>query len=458
MQTKQIAALEQFVQERMGRTKLAGLSLALIKGDEIIYQRGFGLRSLEQGLPATPESLYGIGSVTKSFTCLAILQLQERGLLSVDDAVEKYLPLRVKPFGETIRIRHLMSHTSGFPGLAYAEAVIRHKQGALDHYLPMGGVDDMLAFLNGAEDWVQARPGERWFYLNEGYVLLGAIVEQLSGQPYIDYVTEQILKPLGMSRSFFKQEQVLGDHDVAVPYVLNKEGKHEARSYNYGQITADGGLISSVTDMARYLSLFLRGGDGIVSPASVAAMMKPQVRTPAEDPVTGEPAGHYGFGLSMNAFFGRQMVGHGGSVLVSTAQMHFLPEEGLGAMVLTNGSGYPAGNITAFALAQLLGEDPWELPALRTEQVLLGLNGYYEGYRGNFNASVRREGDFLMLSFKNKYGEQVVPLVPHDLSNPAAPVFYTMAGGRRMMVEFFRRDGRVELMYERYKFRRTSEA
>lgn len=455
---KDFATLEQFIQERMSRTKLAGLSLALIKGDEIIYQRGFGLRSLEQGLPATPETLYGVGSITKTFTSMAILQLQERGLLSVEDPVERYLPLQVKPFGETIRIKHLMSHTSGIPSLGYGEAVIQYKLGALDHYLPMGGTADMLAFMNGAQDWVQARPGERYFYLNEGYVLLGAIIEQLSGQPYTEYVTEQILRPLGMNRSFFRREQVLADRDAAVPYLLNKEGRHEPREYPYGQVTADGGLISSITDMARYVSMLLRGGGEVLSGGSLAAMMTPQVRTLPEDPVTGKPVSHYGFGLSMSDLIGRRLVGHGGSVLVATAQMQFLPDEGIGAIVLANGSGYPMGNITAFALAQQLGENPWEIPALRTEKVLSDLTGFYEGYRGNYSVTVRRQGDFLMAVYKNKYGEQTVPLFPMDLSRPEAPVFATLAGGSRMRVEFFRREGRTEMLYERNNFRRTGAA
>jgi CubicO group peptidase (beta-lactamase class C family) len=446
--------LESLIQERMGQTKLAAVSLAIVKGDEIIYQRGFGLRDLEQGLPATPQTLYGIGSVTKSFTCLAILQLHERGLLHVDDPVDRHLPLTIRPSNEPVRIRHLMSHSSGIPGLAYLENLLRHRHGASDRFLPLGSTADMLTFVNGAEDWAFSRPGERWFYLNEGYVLLGAIVEQVSGQPFAQYVKEQILKPLGMTRSTYDREAFGADLDAAVPYATNLEGKHLPRAYTWGQAQADGGLISSVDEMARYVGMYLAGGRGLLQPESLAAMIAPAVAQPTLDVLTDEPSGQYGFGLSTTDFFGRQLVAHSGMMYVATAAMQFLPEQGLGAVALANGTGYPLVNLTSFALAEMLGEDPWQLPALRVERVLSDLTGSYETYRGTYDAKVRRQGDFLMLEFKNRLSEMTVPLVPLDL-NPECPRFYTLTGGRKLLVEFLVRDGQVDLIYERYRFRRV---
>lgn len=449
-----MARLESLIQERMGQTKLAAVSLAIVKGDEIVYQRGFGLRDLEQGLPATPKTLYCIGSVTKSFTCMAILQLQERGLLRVDDPVDHHLPLRILPSGEPVRIRHLMSHSSGIPGLAYLENLLRHRHGASDRFLPLGSTADMLTFVNGAEDWAFSRPGERWFYLNEGYVLLGAIVEQVSGQPFAAYVKQQILQPLGMTRSTYDREAFGADSDAAVPYATNLEGKHLPREYTWGQAQADGGLVSSVDEMARYVGMYLAGGRGLLQPESLAAMIAPAVAQPTLDVATDEPSGQYGFGLSTTDFFGRQLVAHSGMMYVATAAMQFLPEEGLGAVALANGTGYPLANLTSFALAEMLGEDPWQLPALRVEKVLAGLTGSYETYRGTYDAKVRRQGDFLMLEFKNRLSEMTVPLVPQDL-NPECPRFYTLTGGRKLLVEFLVRDGQVDLIYERYRFRRV---
>jgi hypothetical protein len=113
-------------------------------------------------------------------------------------------------------------------------------------------------------------------------------------------------------------------------------------------------------------------------------------------------------------------------------------------------------HIAYFALASLLGQDPWELPALSTERVLESLTGTYETYRGTYQATVTRNGDFLSLTVRNKYTEQIVPLVPLEL-DPSHPRFFTLAGGRKLTVEFSRTDGNAELVYERYKLRRIGK-
>jgi len=443
--------------ERMGETKLTAVSLAVVEGDQIIYQRGYGTRDLERGLPATAQTLYGIGSVTKSFTCLAILQLQEQGLLHVDDPVEKYLPLTVKPMGETIRIRHLMSHSSGLPALAYLENLLRHRHGATDNYYPIGNLEDMLAFMNGAGDWAYARPGERWFYLNEGYILLGGIIEKLSQMPYADYIDQHILEPLGMDRTTFDRALFQADDDRAVPYTTNRDGKHLAREYVWGQAQADGGMVSNAIDMSRYVSMYLAGGKGILSPESLQAMMTPAVDNPARDMATGEPVSGYGWGLSESDFYGRRMIGHSGMMLVCTAAMQFLPEQKLGVIVMSNGTGYAMANFASFALATALGEDPWAMPALATERTLRSLAGKYETYRGTYAVEVKRSGDFLKLDFTNKLSVSDLPLVPEDLSDPDNPRFFTLGGGRKTLVDFHVRDGQVDLIYERYRFRRTGK-
>lgn len=447
----------------MGETHLPGVSIGLIERGETVYARGFGFRDSERGLPATPRTLYGIGSVTKSFTCLALMQLHEQGRLSVQDPVERYVPLEVRPFGETIRLHHLMTHSSGIPALAYAEAVIRHAAGAAEKWVPIASYDDMLTFVNGAPEWVQARPGERWFYLNEGYILLGAVIEQVSGQPYAEYVRAHILEPLGMMRSFFEQAEVNADAEATVPYVITKDKTQLPAHYLFGRLTSDGGMISNIEDMLRYVAMYLAGGRApagrLVSAESLQTMLAPFVALPQEVyPVTDRvPIGHYGYGLSVYPdFYGHTLVGHGGSVLISTAHLAFVPEQEIGVMVLANGSGYPLQNIAHFALAVLLEQDPWTLPAMRTERALERLAGRYETYQGTYGGTVSRAGDFLMLEIKNKLLAQTIPLVPVAL-DPAHPRFFTLALGRRLVVEFEVTDKSMDLIYERYKMRRVGD-
>ncbi|MGC9346027.1 MAG: serine hydrolase domain-containing protein, partial [Candidatus Bathyarchaeales archaeon] len=160
--------LENFIFEKMSKTHLPGLSVAIVKDEEVVYSRGFCFRDLEYGLRATPETLYGIGSVTKSFTALSIMQLTEEGKLSLDEPVSKYVPLDLKSREEPVRIWHLMSHASGIPALAYAEALIRYMTGAGDKWIPIASYEDIFTFMREANQWALTRPGERWFYLNEG--------------------------------------------------------------------------------------------------------------------------------------------------------------------------------------------------------------------------------------------------------------------------------------------------
>lgn len=458
-----VGTLEEFVLEKMAESRLPGLSMVLVRDGRVLHSRGFGFRDLERGLPATSRTLYGIGSVTKSFTCLAVMQLQEKGLLDVHDPVERYLPLAIRPRGEPIRLWHLMTHSSGIPALAYAEAVIRHRLGVGDCWLPLATHEDVVRFVNGAEQWVHCGPGERWFYLNEGYVLLGAVIETVTGTPYADYVRDRILAPLGMHRSWFGKEEVQADTDVAVPYMITKDKAQLPGRYPFGQITSDGGLVSNVEDMANYVAMYLDGGKGprgeVASPQSLEAMMTPRIPLPLEKdtPAGWSPAGHYGYGLSIYPdFLCHTLVGHGGSVLVSTAYMGLIPDRRLGVVALANGSGYPLQQVVAYALALMLDQDPWQVPALRVDRCLGSLVGTYETYRGTFRATVRRAGDFLALEIRFGDFEQIIPLVPAALDF-AEPRFFTLAGGQRLPVEFHVRGSDVDLVYERYKFRRVGK-
>ena len=191
MREEVISRLESFILDKISETRLPGLSIAIIEDSNIVYSRAFGYRDIKSGLPSTPNTLYGIGSVTKSFTALAVMQLVEKELLDVDDPVEKYVPLNLKVFGESVKIHHLLTHSSGIPALAYAEAFIRGVLGDTDSWLPLSKPEDIIVFMKDADKWAVAKPGEKFYYLNEGYVLLGQIISRLSGLRYEKYVEEK---------------------------------------------------------------------------------------------------------------------------------------------------------------------------------------------------------------------------------------------------------------------------
>jgi CubicO group peptidase (beta-lactamase class C family) len=452
--------LDRFILDKMTETKLPGLSLAAVKNGKTIYTRGYGLRDIAKGKPATPDTLYCIGSVTKSFTCIAIMQLQEKGKLTVEDPVEKHLPLRLRSKGEPVRIRHLMSHTSGIPALAYVEAVIRHTMKSADTYLPLATGQDMNTFLDEAEAWAHTRPGERWFYLNEGYRLLGEIIEKTSGEKYEDYVKRHILQPLGMKRSVFSPEDVEADPDAATPYIVTRDGQQIPSAYAYGIVTSDGGLISSANDMATYLKMLLGEGAAnetrVLSADSLREMKKPRIKTPDQPWIT-KTTRYYGYGLGINTDpDGDVTVSHGGSVTTATAQLAFAPENGVGVIVLANGTGYPLATITDYALAALTEADPDQLPTIRFENTLTDLEGNYETYKHTMKARVTRRGSLLQLDTGDKYRDVTVPLIPLDWESPIK-TFEGITGDRKQPAEFYKQDGEQHLIYERYKLKRVGK-
>ena len=438
----------------MSKTHLPAISVAAVENGQIIYSKGFGLRNRAYGLAATPNTLYAIGSVTKSFTALSIMQLFNEGKLSLDDPVSEYAPLELKSMGEPVKIWHLLTHSSGIPALAYAEAIIRYATGAGGKWIPMATYDELFAFMQEAEKWALTKPGERWFYLNEGYLLLGYIIEKVSGVNYQKYVENNILEPLGMKRTFFGREKLEKDPDAAVPYIITKEGEQKESVYVYS-LSADGGLISNVMDLARYIIMYLnRGeynGNRILPPHLIEEMEKPRVKLPVQ--IFGGEAYAYGL-MTIPNFLGYKLVGHGGSVLTATAYIGYIPERKIGIALLANGSGYPLSQLGMYGLALMLGEDPEKLPFIKLERQLDSLTGRYQTYKGTMDAQVVKKGSFLCVIIKDKYMEEVVPLFPENLEGNVK-TFYTLQGAGKLKVEFIVNGKDVDLLFERYRLKRV---
>ncbi|MEL9929813.1 MAG: serine hydrolase [Sulfolobales archaeon] len=448
-----ISKLENFVLEKISRTRLPSLVILLVEDGETRYSKAFGFRDYENALPADIDTVYGIGSITKSFTAFSIMSLVEEGRISLEDPVNRYVPIDLRPKGEIIRIWHLLSHTSGIPALAYAEAYIRSAVGEeIGSWLPIAGYDNMISFLRGSDEWAVARPGERYFYLNEGYVLLGMIVEKVSGMKYEDYVRKRILEPLGMRRTYFYKEEVERDPNVAVPYVIDRDGRLRRSVFPYG-VTSDGGLLSNARDLSRYITMLINRGRyedrEIISRRSIEEMEKIRVETPGGY-FRGEG---YGFGLRITEdFFGRKLVGHGGSVLVYTAYIGYIESERLGVVVLANASGYSPSFIGLYALALALGRDPErELPFVRYERILEKLEGDYETFRSTMRVRIERRDSLLYMVSRGRYITWDLPLIPERFEDREY-IFYTPSLGARIPVIFSERNGVIEMIYERYKF------
>jgi len=448
------SSCERFILEKMSETKIPGLSIAVIKDEELIYVRGFGFKDIASGSPTTPRTLFGIGSVTKSFTALAILQLVEAGKINLDDPIKKYMPWEIRPFGEEIRIHHLLTHSSGIPALAYAEAYIRGILGLDDYWLPLSTPEDVITFMRDAGDWVHCKPGERFFYLNEGYVLLGHIISKVSNMSYETYVKESILKPLKMERTFFSRTEVESDGDFATPYIIDKEGKHIPKEFPYG-ITADGGLISNVIDLSNYLRMYINRGElegkKIISRQLLEKMETGYISENYE--LFGGESYGYGWAIIPN-FYGYKLVNHSGSVGVHTAYAGYIPEKRVGVAILANAAGYPLKYIGMYVLAHLLGENPEKMPMIKNDRILSKLEGTYKTYKGTYKLEIKKSGSYLIAIQKDKYREIMTPLVPEEIEEDKA-IFSMISNWRKIAVEFTIKRGKIELIFERYKLRKA---
>ena len=447
---RDFAGLEEFILESMRKAKIPGLSIAIVESGEIVYARGFGFSDIASGVNATPRTLYGIGSVTKSFTALAIMQLLEQGKLRLDDAVEKYVPLKLRPFGAPVTIHHLLTHSSGVPDLGYADAFLSGVLGYDNSWFPVASAEDVMAFMKDANEWAVAKPGERFFYLNEGYVLLGYIISKLSGLSYEEYVRLRILEPLRMTRTFFSKVDVEKDNDKATPYIVDKEGKHNPSRFPYG-ISSDGGLISNVLDLSNYLKMCLNKGEfegkPLLNQKNFDLLVEPHA--PVPDGIFGKLAYGYGWGITPN-FCELKLVSHGGSVGVYTSYVAYLPDRKLGVSVLANSGGLES-TIALYALALLIGHDPKTLPFVATDRILSKLEGQYEAYKGTAKIAIAKRGGILYFEYKNKYEEEIIPLTPEKLEEDHAR-FYVIAAGVKTTFEFEIKNDKIELVDQRKKF------
>lgn len=339
----------QFVEQVREREHIAGAAVAVAQHGSVIFQSGFGYRDLEQKLPVTPTTIFGIASVSKSFTAMAIMQLADAGLLAIEDPVVKHLPefkLRGMDDMESIKIKHLLSHTTGLPPMRRRQDITTFAE--------------HLDFLATEEYELLGAPGEYLSYCNDTFLLLGAIIERLTGRIYRKYMTPNLLDALEMYRSTFSIEELTRFQNVTVPYMYDKKaGEYQEQAWPaLGNFEVGGGVRSCVTDLLKYGEVFVNGGKRgertIVSQAALAAMADPFYQYGRKT--------WYGAALSITPDHGGvTLVEHGGSQAGVAANFGFVPEHGLVVAVLTNTSGVSANLLWLGAVNAALGL-PLDLP------------------------------------------------------------------------------------------------
>ncbi|AWX56502.1 penicillin-binding protein [Brevibacillus brevis] len=372
-----IDSFEQYAQNMITEGQVPGVCMGLAKDGQIFYSNGFGFRDVERQLGVTIDTVFGIGSITKSFTCVAVMQLQEAGKLSVHDPVVKYLPefrLKNLDVGQ-ITIHHFMTNTSGIPPLpTFFASVMRslEENEAEDHPLlqnqtddtvPIDTYEDLMRVIASLDVELLGPPGTEFSYSNDCFALLGAIIERVSGKSYEAYVKEHIIDPIGMEHTSFFLEELNGYENITKLYIMRDRGDHKevVSSPNWWDTPASraaGFIKSTVRDMLRYTDMFCKGGltaggNRILTPESVQQMITPYFPT---DMVPGQ---FYGYGLVITSdYFGKKLVEHSGGIKGVTAQMCFFPETGLAGVALSNLEMSPVLAVMLGALNSLENRPP----------------------------------------------------------------------------------------------------
>jgi D-alanyl-D-alanine carboxypeptidase len=303
----------------IAETKAPSVAFAVIRGKDTLAYGAHGLANVEAWRAPTAATVYQTGSLTKQFTSAAIMKLVEQGRVKLDDDLSKYVP-QFPLQGKKVMIRHLLNHTSGIHSYTASPAWAKTWSETLSP-------DAIVKFV--AADTFDFAPGTSYRYNNTGYVLLGMIIEKVTGKKYAAYLEEQFFKPLGMKSTSYCPTRTT-DPMFALGYSRGPNGSIRAPFLDLSHPFSAGALCSTVGDFVAWQRA-LDGGK-VVSPASYASM------TTADTLNTGAKI-NYGFGLVPGNVNGRRSVSHTGGIHGFSTVAHYFPDDTLSVVVFTNYDG-----------------------------------------------------------------------------------------------------------------------
>ena len=319
------AELSRLVREAQANERIPSISAAAIGNGEVVWQEALGLASVEPEEPATPDTQYRVGSITKTFTAAAVMQLRDAGELSLDDRLEQHVP---DAHHGSLTLRRMLAHMSGLQ---------REMPGYVWETLEF---PDRAGLVSGLADAQQVlAPGARWHYSNLAFALLGEVVARRSGLEYEDYIRERLLEPLGLTRTTFEQTKPAANAYFVEPYADRVRPEENVIK---GAFAAAGSLWSTTADLARWGVALVDGSEGVLPRATAEEMRGFQSMADLEEWKLG-----WGLGLMLLREGDRIFVGHGGAMPGFLAGLAISPKERSGAVVLVNsGAGVKVEELT----------------------------------------------------------------------------------------------------------------
>ncbi len=402
-----VHALEPLIEHELKEKGIPSIAVALVDDQQIVWAQGFGDADPDHNLAATGSTVYRVGSVSKLFTDIGIMQLVERGKLRLDAPVQTYIPdfHPQNPFAKPITLRELMSHRSGL----VREPPIGHY---FDDHPP--ALAEVVHSLN--ETTLVYPPGAHTKYSNAGVTVAGYVLQQQSDEAFATYLKEKVLEPMGLHSSGFEPSPDLIGR-VAKADMWTYDGRiFPAPTFELGIFPA-GSLYTTVTDLGRFESVLFAGGRGpggqVINKATLEEMWAPQFSTAAEP-------GRFGLGFVLGKLDGHRRVGHDGAIYGFATSLAALPDDKIGAVAVStlDCSNAVTDHIVEEALRLALAArehkalPPVELTALIDPAQARKLAGYYGGGPGAFELD-EREGKLFMLPESGGFQREIRSLAGH---------------------------------------------
>ena len=423
MKRSNLLLAEMRAEELIRAYEAVGLAVAVIEADgTTVYQRFYGYADAQSRQLIDKDTIFGLASVTKSFTALAIMQLYEAGKLDIEDPISKYIPEFSNKNQKTVRIRHLLTHSGGFfplprivvDDVAAELGLDEAKDGDLAYSKALSEegrkrVAERLDSLT-SEHGLSGVPGQYFSYCNDGFGLLSEIVRLVSGEDsFAGYLNRHILAPLGMERSFCDFVRPAADKNAAKLYKKKNGVMVSSRDYHDNAFVLNGGgaMKSTLADLKKYLCMYLNKGSlgkaaaqlakkqesGAEGTQGKAAAEKSRVLSACgiEEMCKGQmpylARGSYGYGLSQHQLDDLRVIGHGGSLPGVSSNIAWSYEAGMAVIVLCNTSGVPVAQISDAFMRAYNGRSPidrrdsWQ-ECSWSEETLTEAAGHYASGEG----------------------------------------------------------------------------
>lgn len=310
------AALSARIEREMRLERIPAVSIAVVDHGRTVWAQGFGTARAKGNVPATANTVYRIGSVSKLFTDIGVMQLVERGELDLDAPLARYLPdfRPANPFGGEITLRELMSHRAGLVREPPTGNYFDSTDAVLAH---------MVASLNRTS--LVYAPGTQTKYSNAGIGTVGFVLEHLKKEPFAAYLKRSVLEPAGLSHSAFAPEPAIAA-GLADGRMWTRHGTDfPAPTFQLGMAPA-GSMYSTVHDLVRFMQLLIAGGQGpggtVLQRATLEQMWQPQFGS------------RFGLGFALDSLDGRRVVGHGGAIYGFATEMKVMPDDSMGVVVV----------------------------------------------------------------------------------------------------------------------------